>query len=173
MTLQNIYLPEQWHDFFELVGTGAVALTGLLYVAMSPHLEVIINDSSLRHRALSILTGLGAAFMRCGLVLMGGQNRQAVGVELLIICAFGIGIGINSFFHAFKHSRDLHKNVFYRTLMSVGCYTIEMLGAVILISGYILGMYIAAIALVINFYFWISGSWLLLVGILHDEAHHK
>jgi len=169
MTTPHIYIADQWHDFFLLVGTGAATITGFLVVAMSLHIEVILKDSSLRHRALAIIAGLGGAFIRCALVLMGGQNHQAVGVELLIISGVVTFIGLSSFRHSFKHSRISHKNVFYRSLMSVGCYVVEMIGAIILISGFISGLYIVAIALIANFYFWISGSWLLLVGISRDE----
>src|SRR5262249_43724142 len=75
------YSPERWHDFFLMVGGGAAALTGLVVVAMSLHLDVIVGDPALRHRGRSILTGLAGVFMRCALVLMGGQNGQAVAVE--------------------------------------------------------------------------------------------
>src|SRR5579871_856673 len=169
MMSQYVYVPEQWHNFFLMVGGGAAALTGLLVVAMSPHLETIINDASLRHRALSILMGLGAAFIRCALVLMGGQNQQAVGLELLLICATVTAIGIHNLLRTSKHSLALHKSIFYRSIMTIICYTIEMVGAAIFIIGPSFGLYIAAIAMVCNFYFLFSGSWLLLVGISRDE----
>jgi hypothetical protein len=35
MVAADIYRPEQWTNFFLLVGTGAVTLTGLVFVAMS------------------------------------------------------------------------------------------------------------------------------------------
>src|SRR5438445_7766067 len=72
-----------WHDYFMTVGAGAAALTGLVFVAMTLHLEEITQDPVHRHRARSILAGLTAVFIRCALVLMGGQNNQAVAVELI------------------------------------------------------------------------------------------
>lgn len=171
MIIKDIYISEHWQDYFMTVGTGAAALTGLLVVAMSPHLDVIIKDSSLRHRALAIIAGLGGAFIRCSLVLMGNQNQQAVGFELFIVSAIVTAICVNSFLYTFKHSKSLHKKIFYRTLWSCGLYMAEMIGSVIFITGYLLGLYIAAIAMIANFYFLISGSWLLLVGISEDESH--
>jgi len=38
-------------------------------------------------RARTILTGFTAVFARCGLVLMGGQSRQAVAAELVLVVA--------------------------------------------------------------------------------------
>jgi hypothetical protein len=169
----DIYRPDQWHDFFVLVGTGAAGLTGLLVVAMSLHLEVVAHDAALRHRALSILVGLAAAFMRCAFVLMGGQNHKTVGVELLIVCVLVIATGINSYIKTLKYSSHIPRSIKYRTIGSISCYLAEIIGAMILISGSISGLYIAAIAMVTHFYFMFSGSWLLLVGISSDETKAK
>ena len=73
----------EWHDYFIVVGGGAAALTGLVFVAMTLHLEDIVNDPVHRHRARTILAGLTAVFIRCSLALMGGQNGQAIGAELI------------------------------------------------------------------------------------------
>jgi len=63
-----------WRDYFVMVGGGGAALTGLVFVAMSQHLSAIASDPTHRHRARTILTALTAVFVRCGLVLMGGQS---------------------------------------------------------------------------------------------------
>jgi hypothetical protein len=164
------YRPDQWHDFFLMVGGGAAALTGLVVVAMSLHLDVIAADQVLRHRARSILTGLAAVFMRCALVLMGGQSGRAVGAELLLVCAVVTAAGIASYWQVARSGRPVPPSSRYRTLGSIACYSAEMLGAAILISGSIAGLYLAATSMVANFFFMISGSWLLLVGVSHDEA---
>jgi len=45
-----------------------------------------------------------------------------------------------------------------------------MIGAAVLIAGHLAGLYLAAVAMVANFFFMISGSWLLLIGVYADEA---
>jgi hypothetical protein len=85
MTAADIFRPEQWTNFFLLVGTGAVTLTGLVFVAMSLNLKEIAVDATHRNRAINTLTGLALVFMRCALVLMGAQNHQAIGAELFIV----------------------------------------------------------------------------------------
>src|SRR5260370_12521508 len=74
-----------WHDYFVMVGGGSAALTGLIFVAMTLHLNEIITNPVHRHRARTILMGLTAVFIRCGLVLMGGQGFQAVALEIIVV----------------------------------------------------------------------------------------
>jgi len=164
------YQPAQWHDFFITVGGGAAALTGLVVVAMSLHLRVIAVDPALRHRARSILTGLAAAFMRCSLVLMGGQNGQAVGSELLIASTALMVAGLLSFRQVSRPGAQVPRATVLRTLGGTACYSAEMIGAAVLIAGHLAGLYLAAVAMVANFFFMISGSWLLLIGVSTDEA---
>ena len=61
-----MYDPSIWRDYFVMVGGGAAALTGLVFVAMTLHLDDIVNHPVHRHRARTILTGLTAVFLRCG-----------------------------------------------------------------------------------------------------------
>lgn len=75
----DIYHPEIWSGFFQLVGTGAAALTGLVFVSMSLNLHVITQDATHRYRAISTLAGLAGIFMICAFAIMGGQNHLAVG----------------------------------------------------------------------------------------------
>lgn len=164
------YQPAQWHDFFITVGSGAAALTGLVVVAMSLHLRAIAADAPLRHRARSILTGLAAVFMRCALVLMGGQNGRAVGSELLIAAAALSVAGVLSFRQVTRSGAQVPRASVLRTLGGTACYIAEAIGAVVLIVGFSAGLYVAAVAMVANFFFMISGSWMLLVGVSEDEA---
>src|SRR6266576_4905652 len=80
-----VYGEAGWHDFFLMVGGGAAALTGLVFVAMSLHLDQIALNAAHRHRARTVLTGLTAVFIRCALVLMAGQSAQAVALELILV----------------------------------------------------------------------------------------
>jgi hypothetical protein len=39
--MDDAYCPELWHEFFVMVGGGSAALTGLVVVAMSLHLDAL------------------------------------------------------------------------------------------------------------------------------------
>ncbi len=80
-----MYDAAAWHDYFMMVGGGAAALTGLVFVAMSLHLDQIALNAAHRHRARTVLTGLTAVFIRCALVLMAKQSGQAVALELIVV----------------------------------------------------------------------------------------
>jgi hypothetical protein len=166
----DAYRPELWHDFFVMVGGGSAALTGLVVVAMSLRLDAIAADVALRHRARSILSGLAATFMRCGLVLMGGQSGQAVAVELFVVSAIVAVAGVWSFLEVQRAARSVPTGSIYRTIGGLACYLAEMLGAVALFLGSAAGLYVVGVAMISNFFFMISGSWLLLVGVSRDES---
>src|SRR6202451_3116472 len=104
MFVADIYRPGQWTDFFLLVGTGAVTLTGLVFVAMSLNLKAIAIDATHRHRAINTLTGLALVFMRCALVLMGAQNHRSIGAELFVVSGLSAAIFVKGYVRAIKMS---------------------------------------------------------------------
>jgi hypothetical protein len=156
-----------WHDYFMTVGGGAAALTGLVFVAMTLHLDEIINNPVHRHRARSILAGLTAVFIRCALVLMGGQSSQAVAVELIAVLVVVEAILYRSISLA---ARDADNRVLLRAIGSFACLVLEQIGAVILFSGASWGLYVVALGMMSSFIFMVTGAWLLLVGVGLQEA---
>jgi hypothetical protein len=153
-----------------MVGGGAAALTGLTVVAMSLHLQAISQDEAHRHRARSGVAGMTAVFMRCGLVLMGGQSGRAVAVEIFLVCAFVTAAGLRSFWQVSRRASGVPSGSLLRTVGSIACYGVEMLGAVVLFLGSAAGLYMIAVAMIAIFFFTISGAWLLLVGVSEEET---
>src|SRR5216683_6090824 len=144
-----------WHDYFMTVGAGAAALTGLVFVAMTLHLDDITRDPVHRHRARSILTGLTAVFIRCSLVLMGGQNAQAIAVQLIVVLAIVEVILYSS----------IRSAAILRTLGSYACLIVEQAGAVVFFFGGAWGLYAVGLGMMSSFVFMVTGTWLLLVGV--------
>ena len=162
-----MYEPALWHDYFAVVGTGAAALTGLVFVAMTLHLEEVTGDPVHRHRARTILTGLTAVFIRCALVLMGGQNAQAIAVEIIGVLLVVEAILYNSIRQA---ARSADSGVLWRTIGSFACLVLEQIGAVILFSGNPAGLYLVGLGMMSSFIFMVTGAWLLLVGVGAQQA---
>src|SRR5438445_13292081 len=133
-----MYQPALWHDYFVVVGTGAAALTGLIFVAMTLHLDDITRHPVHRHRARTILTGLTAVFIRCALVLMAGQNDRAVALELIGVLLVVEVILYNSIRQA---AESADPSVLWRTIGSFATLVVEQAGAVLLFFGGAWGLY--------------------------------
>ena len=179
-----------WRDYFVMVGGGAASLTGLVFVAMSLHLSDIASNPTHRHRARTILTALTTVFIRCALVLMGGQSERAVGAELFVVLV-GIeivvlrslsealrgsggarhGVLLRSLGEALRGSGAAQRGVLFRTLGYATCLIIELTGAAILFFGHAWGLYAVGIGMMASFLSIVSGAWLLLVGV-ESQARH-
>jgi modulator of FtsH protease len=156
-----------WHDYFLMVGGGSAALTGLVFVAMTLHLDEITGNPVHRHRARTILAGLTAVFIRCALVLMAGQNEQAVAVELIGVLVVVEALLYRSIRQA---ARDADRSVLLRALGSFACLLLEQAGAVVLFFGGAWGLYVVGLGMMSSFVFMVTGAWLLLVGVGTQEA---
>jgi hypothetical protein len=167
MIAADIFRPGQWTNFFLLVGTGAVTLTGLVFVAMSLNLKVIAIDATHRYRAINTLAGLALVFMRCALVLMGAQNRQSIGAELFVVCGISAGIFVKGYTKAIRMSNGLTLS---RIVGGSFVHLAEMTGAALLFFAYLPGLYIVALAMVSNTCYMITAAWLLVMGVVDQKA---
>jgi hypothetical protein len=102
MASSEVYSPEQWNNFFVLVGTGSAALTGLVFVAMSINLKGVAKDATHRYRAINMLSGFTAAFIISSLALMGHQTYRTLGIEWLIVALLAAAINTNGYIQAFR-----------------------------------------------------------------------
>ena len=167
MLVADSFRPEQWTNFFLLVGTGAVTLTGLVFVAMSLNLKAISSNATHRNRAVNTLTGLALVFMRCALVLMGGQSHQAVGAELFIVCGCSAAVFAKGYARAITMGGDLRRS---RIVGGSLIHAVEMAGAAAFFFDYLPGLYIAAVALVGNTCYMITAAWLLIIGVFDQPT---
>jgi hypothetical protein len=163
----DIYRPEQWTNFFVLVGTGAVTLTGLVFVAMALNLKAIAADATHRYRAINTLTGLALVFMRCALVLMGAQNHRAIGAELLVVSGISAAVFLRGYTKAIRMSKGLRLS---RIVGGSLVHLAEMIGAALFLFGHLPGLYIAAIAMVTNTCYMVTAAWLLVIGVFDQKT---
>jgi hypothetical protein len=85
------YLAADWSDFGAAVAASAAALAGLLLIAVSINLQRILQFPSLPVRAAQTLVLLVTPLVTAILLLVPGQPRAALSLELL---ALGIPVGI-------------------------------------------------------------------------------
>lgn len=163
----------QWHDFFIMVGGASAALTGLVFVAMSLNLEDIAKDITHRNRAIGTLIGFTSVFIICALVLMGGQNYRAVGTEWLIIAGIAAIVYIIGYVQARKRGRSALGLNFYRIVLGTCMYVAEVIGAIMITLGYEMGLYVAAIAMILLLAHMITGAWLLITGVYEEKTKNQ
>ncbi|MGD0830225.1 MAG: hypothetical protein ABR907_04730 [Terracidiphilus sp.] len=161
---------DQWHDFFVMVGGGAAALAGLVFIAMSINLSIITRDATHKNRAIATLTGFTAVFMICAFALIGNQSYQWIGAEWLVVTLVPTITYIRVYVQATKKGRSSVGLSIGRFILGTSCYIAQIAGSVLLISGYIAGLYMASAALVLSFAFFISAAWLLIVGVYENQA---
>ena len=165
----EVYNAQLWSNFFVLVGTGSAALTGLVFVAMSINLKGVAKDATHRYRAINMLSGFTAVFLISSLALMGHQTYRTLGTEWLIVSSAAAAINTNGYVQGLTLAGSGYALSLFRIVGGTACYLGQLIGSVLLLFGYGAGIYIGAIALVVNFYFLVSGSWLLIVGTLNGS----
>jgi hypothetical protein len=161
---------DKWSNFFVMVGGGAAALAGLVFIAMSINLPIITRDATHKNRAIATLTGFTAVFMICACALIGNQSYQWIGVEWLVITLVPMITYIRVYFRATKIGRSSVGLSIGRFILGTGCYGAQIIGSVLLISGHVAGLYLASAAMVLSFAFFISAAWLLITGVHPDQA---
>jgi hypothetical protein len=168
--LKDIFMPGQWDNFFVMVGSGAAALAGLIFVAMSINHKIIIGNKTHKNRAINMLSGFTAIFMASGLALMGNQSPVLLGLEWLLLWLIATIIFIRGYVVAIRAGMSYIGLNAPRLAGGTLCYVAEVIASVLLILGYRPGLYIAAIAIIVLFAFLISGAWLLMVGIYEEHT---
>jgi hypothetical protein len=161
---------DQWQNFFVMVGGGAAALAGLVFIAMSINLPIINRDATHKNRAVATLTGFTAVFMICALALIGKQNYQWVGVEWLVVTLVPTITYVRVYVRATKIGRSSVGLSIGRFIVGTTCYIAQIVGSALLIAGYVAGLYVASVAMVLSFAFFISAAWLLITGIHEDQT---
>ena len=161
---------DHWNNFFLMVGGGAAALVGLIFVAMSINPKSVIRNSTHKNRAINMLTGFSAIFMACSLALLGNQNLMVLGFEWLFLWTIATVVFVRGYVVAIKSGMSSIGLNTPRLAGGTMCYIAEIVGAIFLIFGHGVGFDIAAIATIVLFAFLISGAWLLIIGVYEDEA---
>lgn len=163
------YQPEPWHDFFLATASAAAALTGLVFVALSLHMEYIAKTQVYRDMARGSLIGLVMAVVLCLLVLV-SQPVQWLSVEL----AFGgftylAVVGGQQLWSVWRAGRRVATESLVRSLAS---YLLALAGGATGI-GQILrlgpGLYVTAVIVVTIMLWALWNSWVLLIGVADEE----
>jgi hypothetical protein len=95
------YDPAAWRDFGVALVSASAALLGLVFVVVSIHLRAVVDDPVLRRRAEIMLGLLATTFAASAALVIPGQSREALGIELMPIALVYISLS-----GADDHPRD-------------------------------------------------------------------
>ena len=163
--MNSAYDPGAWHDFgVGLVGASA-ALLGLVFVVVSLHLKAVVNDTVLRRRAEISLGLFATALAASAALLIPGQSREALGIELMTIALFYVGLSTWATVLATQSSRGVSRDRLVRFVFgefSAGLIFIGGLGLVLHALG---GAYLVAAGIVLGLLSSMLATWMLFVGL--------
>src|SRR4051812_24505689 len=72
-----------------MVGGAAAVLTGLVFVALSLNVDVLLRDAMHRARSIGTLTNFAAIFLMSAVALMGGLSHVSIGIVWLLVAIGG------------------------------------------------------------------------------------
>jgi modulator of FtsH protease len=167
--MEDAYRPEAWRDLYVMLGGSAAALSGLLFVAISIHLDRILRVPYLRVFARNSMIALIMALIRASLILV-PQSAFLLAIELLLTVAFGLALVTNALLHQFRDAPLARK---LPVITIVFCDLLMMAGAASLIVQTGGGMYVVTVAYLIFLCLIVARAWALLIGIYQHEDRPK
>ncbi len=165
--MTTAYTAGSWTGFGTAVATASAALAGLLFVAVSINLKQILETESLPSRAAQTLILFATPLISALLVVVPGQAREALGLELL---ASGLVIGGAQVWLDLHAKRGPEDTVWRRMIgrvfpavLSCACLT---LAGVTLLTAAGGGLYWLVPSVLAALIFGLINVWVLLVEIL-------
>ncbi|WP_314856868.1 hypothetical protein [uncultured Microbacterium sp.] len=157
---------EQWHEFDVAMLGAAAALAGLVIVAASVNIQVIIAAPSLTSRLASAISGLVLAIVVCAVGLVPEISTAAFGIVViaasLVAAAFAVDASVRIFQNHHPENR-LRAGKATVTFVTPGLY---LVGGVLLLvgdAGGLVWLAAGAIAAIVAALF---VSWVVLVEVL-------
>ncbi|HXW88783.1 MAG TPA: hypothetical protein VEJ42_11040 [Streptosporangiaceae bacterium] len=165
--MSSAYTAASWTEFGESVATASAALAGLLFIAVSINLKQILEIPSLPSRAAQTLILFATPLVGALLLVVPGQARLALGLELL---ATGLVIGGAQLWLDLHAKRGPEDTVWRRMLGRVfpsvlSCVCLVLAGAT-LIPAAGGGLYWLVPSVLAALIFGLINVWVLLVEIL-------
>jgi hypothetical protein len=137
-----------WHDFYLLAGTVAATLMGLLFVAMSIHWDVIVEESRPHLHAIA-LEAFGSFLVVTFLALMmlapaGAPRPFGLGVAMLGVVRFVIGIRHSKQIWGSQDEAFSKSELIYRSVMLPAAFVL-LAGAGVLLMKHQIDMALAVL----------------------------
>jgi len=167
------FQPEQWRDLYVMLGTTADALIGLLFVAMSMHLDLMVGNPIFRLRARNNTLHLLIMLVQAGL-LLAPQPMLVIGTELAAVNLIGLHLPL-TFAYTYFVTRKAIRRTFpiYPFVTYTSCYCAGLIGAIALIMRAGWGMYLISASYMTVLVAVALNGWIILLGLGLAETAAK
>jgi hypothetical protein len=158
---------ESWHEFYLMAGTAAVTLAGLLFVAISIHIETLIHETRqhLLVLARAILFSFVMVLTLSLMMLVPPQSMKLVGAEMLLVGVVFTAVTVGQLRARVTEHPDFPISVFRRRLAPtvIGYAIVAITGAALILlrESHLIMNVIGAICMVLGNA--VGASWELLV----------
>ena len=156
---------EGWHDFGVAMAGASGALAGLLIVAMSVNIEVIVTSKSMPARAGASIATLILTVVAACLLLVPGAPGWAYGLEVLAGTAIAWVFAINAVVRVARSDERGSRSRFGSIAAGLLPLIAFSVGAVLLIAGVEAGMIGIVVGCVLAIAAAVLISWVTLVEV--------
>jgi len=180
------FAPDGWSDFFVATAGAAAALAGLIIVAMTVNVSVILAIPSMSSRAGATIGTLVLVVVSAAAGLIPQQSAPMLGAEILVFALIAALLEVDSSIKMVRVAHIPAPDAAANPAASGGADTAApspsvqwikatiavaqvlpfMLGAVFLLVGDWSGLYAVAAGILLVFICSVSNAWVLLVEIL-------
>jgi hypothetical protein len=165
--VNTAYTASAWSEFGEAITTAAAALAGLLLIAVSINLRQILDVAGLPSRAAQTLILFGTPMVSSVLLIVPGQARVALGLELLTTGLVVGGVQVYLDLHTARGEEETFQRRMtgrvFPSVISCGCL---VLAGATLIGQAGGGLYWLVPSVIAAIIFGLTNVWVLLVEIL-------
>jgi hypothetical protein len=163
------YDPAAWRDFGVALVSASAALLGLVFVVVSIHLRAVVDDPVLRRRAEIMLGLLATTLAASAALLIPGQSRKALAIELMPIALAYISLSTLATIRATHSQRGISRDRLARFFfgeLSAGLIFAGGLGLLVHALG---GAYLVAAGVVLGVLSAMLAIWMLFVGLGFEQ----
>ena len=155
---------EGWSEFFVATAGAAAGLAGLIIVAMSVNIEVIVAAPAMPSRAGSTIANLVLVVVVAIAGLIPALNDLAYSVVVLVVAAAALVFAVDSAVRIYRHREDSPPGAaVLKSLVGVTPVALTIVGGVLLAFGQGSGLYWVAAGIIAAFVASVLNAWVLLV----------
>lgn len=164
------YQPDAWQSLYMAVASATAALTGLLFISLSLNLHTILTIPAYRARARETLGTMLCLLVLSVLLLIPGQDRRVLGVELIAGSLATAMIGITLQIRTLGRITDDARGHWAARLVVLNLGTFAALVAgVSLIVGQFGGLFWLVLTVLIYLLWALNNAWRLVVQVAEKE----